>query len=133
MSVDSSFEGYNARPLTDGVFDVRRVGEMRYNEGNWASAETPEPHWIELQFDRPVRLAAVYVFWGFDRGRYLPARRVELQTPDGRGGWRTVSTVEPAATSTHRVRVRARHVAVLSRPPAAQQGRRRSFIMWVAS
>ncbi|MCA1613026.1 MAG: protein kinase [Acidobacteria bacterium] len=131
--VDSSFDGYNARPLTDDVTDVRRVGEMRYNEGNWASAETPEPHWIELQFDRPVRLAAVYVYWGFDRNRYLPARRVELQTPDGRGGWRTVSTVEPGGnfdrTSFEFTPVAAQGLRVLQ--PAQQGPQNRSFIMWV--
>lgn len=133
VSVDSSFEGYNARPLTDGVFDVRRVAEMRYNEGNWASAETPEPHWIEFGFDRPVRLAAVYVYWGFDRNRYLPARRVELQTPDGRGAWRTVSTVEPGGnfdrTSFEFAPVTAQSVRVLQ--PAQQGPQNRSFIMWV--
>jgi len=131
--VDSSFEGYNARPLTDGVFDVRRVGEMRYNEGNWASAETPEPHWIELQFERPVRLAIVYVYWGFDRNRYLPARRVELQTADGRGSWRTLSTVEPGGnfdrTSFEFLPVTAQNFRVLQ--PAQQGPQNRSFIMWV--
>ena len=130
--VDSSFDGYNARPLTDGETDVRRIGEMRYNEGNWASAETPEPHWIELRFDRPVRLAAVYVYWGFDRNRYLPARRVELQTPDG-SGWRTVSTVEPGGnfdrTSFEFAPVTSQSLRVLQ--PAQQGPQNRSFIMWV--
>ncbi len=133
VSVDSSFDGYNTRPLTDGVFDVRRVGEMRYNEGNWASAETPEPHWIEMHFDRPVRLAAVYVYWGFDRNRYLPARRVELQIPDGGGGWRTLSNVEPGGnfdrTSFEFAPVTAQNFRVLQ--PAQQGPQNRSFIMWV--
>ena len=130
--VDSSFDGYNTRPLTDGETDVRRIGEMRYNEGNWASAETPEPHWIELQFDQPVRLSTVYVFWGFDRNRFLPARRVELQTPDG-GGWRTVSTVEPREnfdrTSFEFAPVTSQSLRVLQ--PAQQGPQNRSFIMWV--
>jgi hypothetical protein len=106
---------------------------MRYNEGNWASAETPEPHWIELRFDRPVSLAAVYVYWGFDRNRFLPARRVELQTPDGRGGWSTVSTVEPGGnfdrTSFEFAPVTAQSLRVLQ--PAQQGPQNRSFIMWV--
>ena len=131
--VDSSFDGYNARPLTDGETDVRRIGEMRYNEGNWASAETPDPHWIELQFERPVRLAAVYVFWGFDRNRYLPARRVELQTRDGGGGWRTVSTVEPGGnfdrTSFEFAPFTSQSLRILQ--PAQQGPQNRSFIMWV--
>jgi serine/threonine protein kinase len=131
--VDSSFEGYDAKPLTDGVTDVRRVAALRYNEGNWASAETPGAHWIELQFDQPANVAAVYVYWGFDRNRYLPARRAELQVADERGEWRTVSTVEPGSnydrTSFEFAPVRAARLRVLQ--PAQQGPPNRSFIMWV--
>ncbi|HLL76206.1 MAG TPA: discoidin domain-containing protein, partial [Pyrinomonadaceae bacterium] len=130
--VDSSFDGYNVRPLTDGETDVRRIAAMKYNEGNWASAETPDPHWIELQFERPVRVAAVYVYWGFDRTRFTPSRRVELQTHDG-GGWRTVSAVEPGEnfdrTSFDFAPFVASRLRVLQ--PAQQGPPNRSFIMWV--
>jgi serine/threonine protein kinase len=95
IAVDSSFDGYTAAPLTDGEMDVRRIATMKYNQGNWASAETQTPHWIELAFDQPVRLAAAYVYWGFDRNRFMPSRRVELQVPDERGEWRTLSVMEP--------------------------------------
>jgi hypothetical protein len=93
--VDSSFDGYGAKPLTDGVTDVRQVKAMRYNQGNWVSAESPDPHWVELDFKRPARVTAVYVYWGFDKDRYMPSRQLELQAPDGRGGWRTVSRLAP--------------------------------------
>jgi predicted Ser/Thr protein kinase len=93
--VDSSFDGYGAKPLTDGVTDVRQIKAMRYNQGNWVSAESPEPHWVELDFKRAARVTAVYVYWGFDHDRYMPSRQLELQVPDGQGGWRTVSRMEP--------------------------------------
>jgi len=131
--VDSSFEGYGTKPLTDGETDVRRIAAKKYNEGNWASAETPEPHWIELHFSRPVRVAAVYVYWGFDRTRFTPSRSVELQTADARGGWRTVSTVAPGEnfdrTSFEFLPVTAQNFRVLQ--PAQQGPQNRSFIMWV--
>ena len=131
--VDSSFDGYDAKPLTDGVTDVRRVASMRYNAGNWASAETPDAHWIELQFDRPASVAAVYVYWGFDKNRYLPARRVELEAADERGAWRTVSTVEPGSnydrTSFEFTPVTTTRLRLLQ--PAQQGPPNRSFIMWV--
>ncbi|HEX8776050.1 MAG TPA: protein kinase [Pyrinomonadaceae bacterium] len=95
IAVDSSFDGYTTAPLNDGEMDVRRIAGMKYNQGNWASAETQTPHWIEFGFDQPVRLAAVYLYWGFDRNRFMPSRRVELQTADERGEWRTVSVIEP--------------------------------------
>lgn len=94
VKVDSSFDGYNERPLADGVTDVREIRGMRYNQGNWVSAESPVPHWVELDFGRASRVTAVYVYWGFDKGRYMPSRRVELQSQDGGGEWRTVSTLE---------------------------------------
>jgi len=131
--VDSSFEGYSTRPLTDGITDVRRIASMKYNEGNWASAETPVPHWIELRFDRPVRVAAVYVYWGFDRTRFTPSRSVELQTADGEGGWRTVSTVTPGEnfdrTSFDFAPLEATRLRVYQ--PAQQGPPNRAFIMWV--
>src|SRR5215204_5858838 len=70
VTVDSSYDGYNTKPLTDGVIDVREIAARRYNLGNWVSDESPEPHWIEFDFQRPERVTAVYVYWGFDRDRY---------------------------------------------------------------
>jgi serine/threonine protein kinase len=133
IAVDSSFEGYSAIPLTDGEMDVRRIAAMRYNQGNWASAETGTPHWIEVGFDRPVRLAAVYVYWGFDRNRFMPSRRVELQMTDESGAWRTVSAMEPgndhdrmafdfAPVNTARVRIFQ---------PVQAGPANRPFVMWV--
>jgi hypothetical protein len=133
ITVDSSFDGYTTAPLTDGEMDVRRIATMKYNQGNWASAETQEPHWVELIFDRPVRLAALYLYWGFDRNRFMPSRRVELQVPDERGQWRTLSVMEPgndhdrmafdfAPVNTSRARV-FQH--------AKDGPMNRPFVMWV--
>jgi serine/threonine protein kinase len=130
--VDSSYDGYDASPLTDGETDVQKIARMRYNRGNWSSAETPEAHWIELGFDQPVRVAAVYVYWGFDKNRFMPSRRVELQVPDEGGQWRTVSRLEPgndydrmafefAPITTQRLRVLQ---------PAQEGPSNRPFVMW---
>jgi hypothetical protein len=131
--VDSSYDGYTQTPLTDNEWDVRRIARMKFNEGNWASNETQTPHWIELGFDQPVRLAAVYVYWGFDRNRFMPSRRAELQIMDEHGRWQIISTVEPdkdydrmafefAPVSATRARVFQ---------PAQQGPPNRPFIMWV--
>ncbi len=133
VAVDSSYDGYTLTPLTDNEWDVRRISKMKYNEGNWASAETQTPHWIELSFDQPVRLAAVYVYWGFDRNRFMPSRRAELQLMDEGGRWQTISRMEPdkdydrmafefAPTSATRARIFQ---------PAQQGPTGRPFIMWV--
>jgi serine/threonine protein kinase len=133
VQVDSSFDGYTAQPLTDGEIDVKHIARLRYNEGNWASAETNEPHWIELHFAVPTRVAAVYIYWGFDKNRFMPSRRVELQSAGEGGEWRSVSTIEPdndydrmafnfPPLTTDRLRIFQ---------PVKQGPSTRPFVMWV--
>ncbi|HEX8098294.1 MAG TPA: protein kinase [Pyrinomonadaceae bacterium] len=133
VKVDSSFDGYNAAPLTDGRADVREIAKEKYNKGNWASAETPGAHWIEMEFDGPVRLAAVYVYWGFDRNRFVPSRRVELQTPDDGGAWRTISSIETGSDYDRAAfdfpPVSAARARILQ--PPRQGPPTRPFVMWV--
>ncbi|HJR05937.1 MAG TPA: serine/threonine-protein kinase [Pyrinomonadaceae bacterium] len=133
LAVDSSYDGYTAKPLNDGVFDVKRISAMRYNEGNWASAETHEPHWIEFQLPAEARLSAVYIYWGFDRDRFVASRRVELQTPDASGAWQTISTIEPGSdydrTAFEFAPVTTERVRIFQ--PAQQGPRGRPFVMWV--
>lgn len=133
VRVDSSYSGYDATPLTDGETDVQRIARMRYNRGNWSSAETPVEHWIELGFDSAVDVAAVYVYWGFDRNRFMPSRRVELQTTDNSGRWRTLSSMEPGndydRMAFEFAPVRTTRLRVLQ--PAQQGPGNRPFVMWV--
>jgi len=133
VRVDSSFDGYNTKPLTDGVTDVREISAKRYNQGNWVSAESPDAHWIELDFGRPRRVTAVYVFWGFDRDRYMPSRRVELQAQEQDGNWRTVSTLEPGSNYDRAAFEFRSFVAGRVRlfQPAQAGPRNRPFVMWV--
>jgi serine/threonine protein kinase len=133
VKVDSSFDSYNERPLADGVWDVREIRSMRYNQGNWVSAESPVPHWVELDFGRATRVTAVYVYWGFDKERYMPSRRVELQSKDGGGEWRTISTLEAgdnfdrAAFEFEPFEAKAMRVF----QPAQAGPANRPFVMWL--
>jgi serine/threonine protein kinase len=133
VKVDSSFDGYSARPLNDGVTDVRQIKAMRYNQGNWVSAESPAAHWVELDFARPARVTAVYVFWGFDKDRYMPSRQLELQAPDGQGGWRTLSRLQPGENFDRAAfefdPLEATTLRVLQ--PAQAGPTNRPFVMWL--
>jgi serine/threonine protein kinase len=133
VEVDSSFEGYSAAPLTDGETDVREIGRKRYNAGNWASAETPGPHWIEFSFERPVRLTAVYLYWGFDRSRFMPSRHVQLQVPDEHGEWRSISNMNPGDDYDRTAFEFAPATITRARifQPAQQGPVNRPFVMWV--
>ncbi|MBA2340506.1 MAG: protein kinase [Pyrinomonadaceae bacterium] len=133
VEVDSSFDAYNSKPLTDGVTDVRSIAALRYNEGNWAAAETPAPHWIEINLERPTRVASVYIYWGFDHARFLPSRHVELQMRAEDKDWRTISSVDPGEDFD---RVAFEFAPVLTKSlrilqPAMQGPRNRPFVMWV--
>lgn len=136
--VDSSFEGYNATPLTDGEIDVRRIAGMRYNAGNWVSAETPGEHWIELDFGAPTQVAAVYLYWGFDRDRFMPSRLVMLETPadnqgEGLNRWKTLTTLEPGGdydrTAFEFAPVLTTRLRILQPMRGGPTGR--PFVMWV--
>ncbi|MGB8509991.1 MAG: protein kinase [Pyrinomonadaceae bacterium] len=131
--VDSSYEGYSAAPLTDHVTDVRRIATLKYNKGNWVSAESQGPHWIELSFEHASRVTAVYVYWGFDRERFMPSRRVELQTTDGNGDWRTVSQLEAGGNYDRAAFEFEPLVTTRLRilQPAQAGPTNRPFVMWV--
>jgi hypothetical protein len=133
VTVDSTYDGYTTNPLTDGETDVRRIAAMKYNEGNWASAETNTPHWIELSFDTPTLLASVYIYWGFDHAHFKPSRRAELQVADEGGGWRTISQMEPDKDYDHMAFEFAPVTTTRARifQPAKQGPPNRPFIMWV--
>ncbi len=131
--VDSSFDGYTTRPLTDGETDVKRIARLRYNEGNWVSAETGEPHWIELKLKEPTRIAAVYIYWGFDKNRFMPSRRVELQAADDLGEWQPVAAIEPDNDHDRMAfdfpPMMVGRVRILQ--PVRQGPPNRPFVMWV--
>ncbi len=133
VAVDSSYNGYNEKPLTDGIDDVRRIALLRYNAGNWASAETPTPHWIELALARPAQLTAVYIYWGFDRDHFMPSRLVELQAPDEQGAWQTLATIAPGNNFDRTAFEFAPRTAARLRilQPAQQGPPNRPFVMWV--
>ncbi|HEV3468345.1 MAG TPA: protein kinase [Pyrinomonadaceae bacterium] len=133
VNVDSTYDGYNTKPLADGIKDVRQISAMRYNQGNWVSAEVPSEHWVEFDFGREARVTAVYVYWGFDRDRYMPSRVAELQVPDGAGGWRALARLEPGGhydrTAFEFEPVTTAKLRVLQ--PAQQGPPNRPFVMWV--
>ncbi len=136
VSVDSSYNGYSAAPLTDNETDVRKISKMRYNKGNWSSDETPAPHWIQLDFDKPTRIAAVYIYWGFDHNRFLPSRRVSLAIPDEHASEsidRIISEIEPGQdydrTAFEFAPVTTKQLTIVQ--PEKQGPVNRPFVMWV--
>ena len=102
LKADSFFAGYpSLAPLQDGRTDL--PGDHCLNDISWASAETPEPHWVEVDFGRPRRIQEVTLCWALFDGKYHTATRFEVQAPAD-GGWRTIGAtaqaLEPAKFTT---------------------------------
>ncbi len=115
LKADSFFAGYpSLAALQDGKTDL--PGDHCLNDISWASAETPEPHWVEVDFGRPRRIHEVTLCWALFDGKYHTATRFEVQAPADEG-WRTIgapanglqpakfTTVDFPPVTTSRVRV----------------------------
>ncbi|HEY8418162.1 MAG TPA: family 10 glycosylhydrolase [Limnochordales bacterium] len=135
VTVDSAFRGYGPGPLTDG----RRNDEIeigRWAEVAWASAETPDPHWIELAWDDEQRIARVDIYWARDRDQFHSSRsyRVEAWV---NGEWQVLFAHESPTGSTRVTRhsisfvpVATDRLRVFQPPGGGPAGR--PDLMWVA-
>ena len=93
LAADSCFENYpDLTPLQDGRTAL--PGDHCRNDVSWASAETPEAHWVEVDFGRVRRVTRVSLCWAYYDGLYHTSRNYEVQVPDG-GDWRTVWAAPP--------------------------------------
>jgi hypothetical protein len=90
VSVDSSFSGYDATPINDGIIH----GEgLHWTKEAWASADSNKAHWIELKLPAPISVGRASVYWSLDAGVPRTSQEVQLQVPQGEG-WRTVATLK---------------------------------------
>ena len=93
VAVDSSFSGYDASPLNDGV----TVGEgLHWTKEAWASADKAQAHFIELRFPEPRSIARALVYWSLDAGVARTSREITIEVPEGEG-WKRVAIVRPPA------------------------------------
>jgi hypothetical protein len=65
VSVDSTFGGYSPAPLNDGITDSENLA---WNEGCWASDESPVAHWVGFGFPAPVTVGEVVIHWNHEGG-----------------------------------------------------------------
>ncbi len=90
ITVDSYFPGYPSLAcLNDGFVDL--PGAPCGNDVTWASAETKEPHWAEVQWPKKQSVSAVKITWAFASHDYKTSQQFELQVPAENGRWRTVA------------------------------------------
>ncbi len=131
VEVDSSYSGYDATPINDGI--VHPAADAHWTAEAWASAETATDHWIELRFEDARAIDGAAISWSQDAGIPRSSAEVSLQVAVDEG-WRTLATVRPEPLSARTVitldaPVTATRFRILQ--PAGQGPRDRPNLMWV--
>lgn len=130
VSVDSSYSGYEATPITDGV--IMSEG-LHWTQQAWASADEPGEHFVVFDFRNAVTIAAGTIYWSLDAGVPHTSRRLELQVSEG-DEWRTVATIEgqePVTQSAFRLPEPVTGRAFRLLQPRGQGPADRPDLLWV--
>lgn len=90
VTVDSSYEGYNPTPLTDGRINPKTDD---WASVAWASDDGAAEHWIQLDFPTAQRISSVVIHWAFDSGSYYSSQKVLLEVKEG-DAWSPVHVSE---------------------------------------
>src|SRR2546425_113810 len=82
ISVESTYGGYSASVIHDGVIDpAGGTGTT------WASADEgpTTPHWITVSFARPTTISSAAIDWAYNgaQGRFMTAQDVDVKYWDG--------------------------------------------------
>lgn len=89
VTVDSFYFGYDWLALNDGVRDGTGLD---WTEAAWASDEGMVPHWAQFDFNEPVTLSEVRIFWAVDGGKYWTSREVTVEGwRPGAAGWEVLA------------------------------------------
>ena len=128
-TTDSSHSDYSPAPLTDGVLDP---ANLHWTQQAWASADSSQPHWVQIDLARPATVREVRLYWALDNGEVHTSQQytVVAVTPDGR---REVAKVEgqPASTTSRHTFAPVQAKAIRIEQPAGGGPTGRPGIMWV--
>ena len=124
IAPSSCFGGYTAAPVVDGIRDRT---SLDWQVADWASAERPTDHWLEIRLPEPVEGGAFHLTWS------LPSRQYELQykAPDS-DTWQRLAEEKQNTESQHAYPLPDTPITVLRiHQPAHQGNEKRPDLMWV--
>ncbi|MCS7254541.1 MAG: discoidin domain-containing protein [Armatimonadota bacterium] len=132
VSVDSSFAGYNPKTINDGCGSLGQPDD--WARVAWASAETEQPHWVQLDFGREVSLRKLIIWWALDRGKFYTSRSYAIQAFVN-GEWHDIIQCkrdyeEPFTVHIFEKPLKCNRLRVLQ--PIGGGNRQRPNLMWVA-
>ncbi len=130
VTSDSAFSGYTTVPLNDG--ETESAGLM-WNEGAFASADAPGPHWVRYQFPAPETVSAVTAYWNNEGGVLYASKRGEVWGQSAEGDWQKLGEYAGDGTSAvARVEFDATPVTAIEwRQPASSGAAARPDILWL--
>ncbi len=89
-SADSLYPQYRLQALNDGL--QIHVGSD-FTRRATATAETEEPHWVQVAFPGPRPISRMVIYWAAEGGTVYCSRRFDVQV-HVEGRWTTVTEVE---------------------------------------
>jgi hypothetical protein len=77
VAVDSTYTAYGTAALNDGyIGNEDNANLIDWSKICWVSAETAEPHWIEITIASPQILTSLTVEWALDGGAFFSSRKI---------------------------------------------------------
>ncbi|MEN6346406.1 MAG: hypothetical protein ABFE16_13990 [Armatimonadia bacterium] len=130
VTVDSSFNGYDASPINDGVISAEG---LHWTKEAWASADDGKEHFVEVQFPAPVTVGRAMIYWSLDAGVPRTSQEVRLQAWR-EGAWQALSTAR-STRPTPQTEIKLDQPVTADRfrllQPAGQGPLNRTGLMWV--
>lgn len=83
IKADSSSPGYSVNTLKGCSFDKRSSWDIK--ERCWASAETNQDHWIQADFDSPVTLQKIRLYWAWYKKEFYQSKEIQIYYRDESG------------------------------------------------
>lgn len=74
-SVDSTYDGYHTDVLTNGV---TATAGLHWTQHAWASKESADSHWVQIDFPEPTQVSEVWLYWAVDNGVLHTSRRYSI-------------------------------------------------------
>ncbi|MDD5598085.1 MAG: hypothetical protein PHV82_09080, partial [Victivallaceae bacterium] len=94
ISVDSSYEKYNAGPVNDRKI---QTASLAYYEHSWCSEDRLSEHYLAFDFAGPVKIGKINIYWSLEGREPMTSKKIFFQLWDN-GSWKTVKEISREKT-----------------------------------
>lgn len=129
-SADSLYAQYRVEPLNDGV---QMLAGTDFTRRATATAESDDPHWVQVTFPGERPLSRVVIYWAAEGDTMSSSRHIEVQALVGEAWVPVAEADEPEPVSVSMVgfdEVQATAVRIIQ-PPGGGPAQRPE-LMWIS-